>query len=133
MLGLQCCHAQKELAIAKNGEKEVVYKYNGSLCGASFAIPQIAGLFLLARQVDKDITFKDFIKNVRDLNSVNRDGMTYLDANEIISNVKNQKNITPETITSDTSKIGLQEINSVVQETNQLQYQKATPDKEVSK
>lgn len=59
--------------------------------------------------------------------------MTYLDANEIISNVKNQKNITPETITSDTSKIGLQEINSVVQETKQLQYQKETPDKEVSK
>ena len=59
--------------------------------------------------------------------------MTYLDANEIISNKKKKKNITPETITSDTSKIGLQEINSVVQETKQLQYQKATPDKEVSK
>ena len=46
---------------------------------------------------------------------------------------QNQKNITPTTITSDTSMIGLQEINSVVQETKQLQYQKTTPDKEVSK
>lgn len=46
---------------------------------------------------------------------------------------QNQKNITPATITSDTSMIGLQEINSVVQETKQLQYQKTTPDKEVSK
>ena len=45
---------------------------------------------------------------------------------------QNQKNITPATITSDTSMIGLQEINSVVQETKQLQYQKTTPDKEVS-
>lgn len=44
-----------------------------------------------------------------------------------------QKNITPATITSDASMIGLQEINSVVQETKQLQYQKTTPDKEVSK
>ena len=47
------------------------------------------------------------------------------------NNIK--KNITPATITSDTSMIGLQEINSVVQETKQLQYQKTTPDKEVSK
>ena len=46
---------------------------------------------------------------------------------------QNQKNITPATITSDTSMIGLQEINSVVQETKQLQYQKTIPDKEVSK
>lgn len=34
---------------------------------------------------------------------------------------------------SDTSMIGLQEINSVISETKQLQYQKTIPDKEESK
>lgn len=43
-----------------------------------------------------------------------------------------QKNITPETIMNDTSEIGLQEINSIVHQTKQLQYQKTTPDREVS-
>ena len=46
---------------------------------------------------------------------------------------QNQKKLTPETIMSDTSMIGLQEINSVISETKQLQYQKTIPDKEESK
>lgn len=46
---------------------------------------------------------------------------------------QNQKNITPETITSDTSMLGLQEINNVVQQTKQLQSQRTTQNKEVSK
>lgn len=40
-------------------------KYNGSFCGASYAIPQIEGLFLLERQINKDISFDEFIGKLR--------------------------------------------------------------------
>ena len=68
-----------------------VYKYNGSVCGASFAIPQIAGLFLLSRQIDKEISFDKFIEIVRDPKIINKDGMKYINAKEIINKVKENK------------------------------------------
>lgn len=43
--------------IARDGK----YKYFGT-CSASYTIPQVAGYFALARQIQKDLNFEDFIK-----------------------------------------------------------------------
>lgn len=68
-----------------------VYKYNGSVCGASFAIPQIAGLFLLSRQIDKEIRFNEFIEIIKNPQMVNKDGTNYINANEIIKKVEKNR------------------------------------------
>lgn len=73
----------------KNG----VYKYNGSVCGASFAIPQIAGLFLLSRQIDKEICFNEFIEIIKNPQMVNKDGTNYINASEIIKQVEKNRMI----------------------------------------
>lgn len=73
----------------KNG----VYKYNGSVCGASFAIPQIAGLFLLSRQIDKEIRFNEFIEIIKNPQMVNKDGTNYINASEIIKQVEKNRMI----------------------------------------
>lgn len=70
-----------------------VYKYNGSVCGASFAIPQIAGLFLLSRQIDKDIRFNEFINIIESPQMVNKDGTNYINASEIIKQVEKNRMI----------------------------------------
>lgn len=70
-----------------------VYKYNGSVCGASFAIPQIAGLFLLSRQIDKDIRFNEFINIIKSPQMVNKDGTNYINASEIIKQVEKNRMI----------------------------------------
>lgn len=70
-----------------------VYKYNGSVCGASFAIPQIAGLFLLSRQIDKDIRFNEFINIIKSPQMVNKDGTNYINANELIKQVEKNRMI----------------------------------------
>jgi hypothetical protein len=70
-----------------------VYKYNGSVCGASFAIPQIAGLFLLSRQIDKEIRFNEFIEIIKKPQMVNKDGTNYINANELIKQVKKNRMI----------------------------------------
>lgn len=75
------------ISIGKDGKKEIVEKYNGSFCGASFVISQIAGLFLKARQVDKSIGFGEFIKIAGDTAKL-KDNMRYLDAEGIITKVK---------------------------------------------
>ena len=70
-----------------------VYKYNGSVCGASFAIPQIAGLFLLSRQIDKEIRFNEFIEIIKNPQMVNKDGTNYINANELIKQVEKNRTI----------------------------------------
>ena len=74
------------ISIGKDGKKEIVDKYNGSFCGASFVISQIAGLFLKARQVDKSIGFGEFIKIAGDTAKL-KDNMRYLDSEGIITKV----------------------------------------------
>ena len=114
-----------------------IYKYNGSLCGASYAIPQIVGLFLLARQIDSSIRYDEFINIVKNPKRLNPDGMMYVDAEEICKEINERKKqiiesqevqenneqnlITPSTIEHDTQEIGLQEINYVVQEIKRKQ------------
>lgn len=75
----------------KNGEKEIAYKYNGSFCGASFVIPQIAGLFLKARQIDKSISFDKFIEFIGNTAKLNNDNMKYLDEERVLSKVFTQR------------------------------------------
>lgn len=86
----------------ENG-KEGVYKYIGSFCGASFAIPQIAGLFLLARQIDPEIKYKDFIDIVKNPERMNSDGMRYVDFKETIKEIQERKQQREETFISDES------------------------------
>lgn len=71
----------------KNGKP--VKKYNGSLFGASFAIAQVAGLFLLTRQKKKDISFKEFIKVIKDTREKNSEGVMTTTARKIVEEVKN--------------------------------------------
>ena len=126
-----------------------IYKYNGSLCGASYAIPQIAGLFLLARQIDSSIRYDEFINVVKNPNRLNPEGMMYVDAEEICKEINKRKKqviesqevqenneqnlVTPTTIEHDTQEIGLQEINDVIHEIKQYQKQKAEKKEQVSK
>ena len=73
-----------------NDDGEEVYKYNGSFCGNSFAIGQVAGLFLNARQVDKSISYGNFIKIARNTAKTNNEDMKYLDVNEFIEKLKDK-------------------------------------------
>ena len=126
-----------------------IYKYNGSLCGASYAIPQIAGMFLLARQIDSSIRYDEFMNVVKNPKRLNPEGMMYVDAEEICKEISerekqviesqevqenNEQNlVTPSTIEHDTQGIGLQEINNVVQEIKQAQKQKIETKEQISK
>lgn len=73
-----------------NDDGEEVYKYNGSFCGNSFAIGQVAGLFLKARQVDKSISYGNFIKIARNTAKTNEEKMKYLDVEEFIEKLKDK-------------------------------------------
>lgn len=128
---------------------KTIYKYNGSLCGSSYAIPQIAGLFLLARQIDSSIRYDEFINVVKNPKRLNPEGMMYVDAEEICKEINERKkqviesqevqenneqnSVTPTTIEHDTQEIGLQEINNVIHEIKQYQKQKAEKREQVSK
>lgn len=79
----------KEVTCLENG-KEGVYKYMGSFCGASFAIPQVAGLFLLARQIDKSISYDEFIEIVKNPER-EKDGMMYVDFKETLKEIYERK------------------------------------------
>ena len=68
-------------------EGNKVYKYNGSLCGNSFAICQAAGMFLLTRQIDPNIRYDGFVEIVKNQERLNSDGMMYVDTGEIINKV----------------------------------------------
>lgn len=68
--------------------KEEVYKYNGSVCGASFAIPQVAGLFAIARQIDPSIQYNEFIEIVKNPERLNSEGMMYVNPEEIVKEIQ---------------------------------------------
>lgn len=85
------CTGKTSSHMGENGE--VVYKYNGSFCGASFAIPQIAGLFLLAKQIDPSIIYDEFIEIVKNPERLNSDGMMYVDAEKIIEEISKRSKI----------------------------------------
>lgn len=74
-----------------NDDGEEVYKYNGSFCGNSFAICQVAGMFLLAKQINPNIRYDEFIEIAIDTAKTNKDNMMkYLDGKEIIEKLKDK-------------------------------------------
>lgn len=74
-----------------NDDGEEVYKYNGSFCGNSFAICQVAGMFLLAKQIKPNIRYDEFIEIAIDTAKTNKDNMMkYLDVKEIIEKLKDK-------------------------------------------
>ncbi len=68
---------------------EEIFKYNGSFCGNSFAIGQVAGMVLLAKQIKPNIRYDEFIKIAIDIAKTNED-MKYLDVNEFIEKLKDK-------------------------------------------
>lgn len=82
------CTGRTSVKIGKDGKP--VYRYNGSLCGASFAIPQVVGLFARARQIDPSIRYNEFIEIVKNPERLNPEGMMYVEPEEIIKEVKDR-------------------------------------------
>ena len=71
-----------------NDDGEEVYKYNGSFCGNSFAICQVAGLFLLARQIQPQISYDEFINTIKESQKENSEHRVYVDPKDIIEKIK---------------------------------------------
>ena len=69
------------------------YQYNGVGC-ASWSIPQVAGLYCLAKQIDKDISYDDFIKSIKETASQQKIGfsLNLLDATKLIEQNKIERN-----------------------------------------
>lgn len=82
------CTGRTSLQVEEKG-----YKYNGTLCGASFAISQVAGLFCMARQINSSIKYDEFIDIVKNPERVNSDGMMYVDVGEIMKDVAQKSKI----------------------------------------
>lgn len=59
-------------------------KFNGAICGASFAIPQLVGYFALARQMNPKMSFKNFVNKVREYAKVNSNGQLFIKPIEVI-------------------------------------------------
>lgn len=68
----------------ENGEDN--YKYWAS-CSASYTIPQVAGLFALARQVDSRIGYRNFVTACKDT-SQKVDGRMILNPTELMETIK---------------------------------------------
>lgn len=59
-------------------------KFNGAICGASFAIPQLVGYFALARQMNPTMSLKTFINKAREHAKVNSNGQLSINPIEVI-------------------------------------------------
>ena len=66
-----------------------LYKYFGT-CSASYTIPQLAGLFALAKQMCSDIRFAEFIKASRKT-AINMDGRYIIEPEGLIEEVERMK------------------------------------------
>ena len=105
-----------------NNDGEEVYKYNGSFCGNSFAIGQVAGLFLKARQIDKSISFDGFVEIASDTARENDDGMKYIDIDRVINKVqKNKIDRSMRNRTFNNQKIGKATINTPTKDKQEVE------------
>ena len=75
----------------KNGNVEESRKFNGAICGASYAIPQLVGWFVLARQMDQKISLKDFIAKTKELQHTNSKGKLYTNPREVIEKMYDER------------------------------------------
>lgn len=69
--------------------KDGVYKYFGTCC-VSYTIPQVAGIFVLAKQKYKDLTFEDFI-NLSKSTALNIDNRKVINPLNLILEVQKLK------------------------------------------
>lgn len=68
-------------------------KFNGAICGASFAIPQLVGYFALARQMNPTMSFKTFVNKAREHAKVNSNGQLFINPIEVIEQVEKNRMI----------------------------------------
>lgn len=113
--------------------EETVYKYNGSLCGASFAIPQIAGVFLLARQIDSSVRYDEFIGILKNSERLNSEGMMYVDAKEIVNEVRERRktNILESAVQATEEETRTGEINEQAQTIKSIERAKVQTQQEI--
>lgn len=98
---------------------EKVYKYNGSVCGASFAIPQVAGIFAIARQIDPSIRYDEFSEIVKNPERLNPEGMMYLDSEEVVKEIYEKSKTKGETLKGQRGK-EQQETQSTVEKNEKI-------------
>jgi len=72
------------------------YVYENALGCASWSIPQVVGLFALAKQMDNEITFEEFSQICKDTAKTNANGIKILDSVAMIKEVKYCKKIKEE-------------------------------------
>ena len=68
----------------ENGNIIESRKFNGAICGASFAIPQLVGYFALARQMNPTMSLKTFVNKAREHVKVNSNGQLSINPIEVI-------------------------------------------------
>lgn len=68
----------------ENGNIIESRKFNGAICGASFAIPQLVGYFALARQMNPTMSLKTFVNKAREHVKVNSNGQLFINPIEVI-------------------------------------------------
>ena len=71
----------------ENGNTIESRKFNGAICGASFAIPQLVGYFALARQMNPTISFENFVNKAREHAKVNSNGQLFINPIEVIEKI----------------------------------------------
>ncbi len=73
------------------------YKYENLIGSASWSIPQVVGLYALAKQIDKDLTFDEFVEITRKtLDPANIHGVRLINAPNLIKEVQHQKQVKAE-------------------------------------
>ena len=73
------------------------YKYENFIGSASWSIPQVVGLYALAKQIDKDLTFDEFVEITRKtLDPANIHGVRLINAPNLIKEVQHQKQVKAE-------------------------------------
>ncbi len=64
------------------------YKYENNLGCASWSIPQVLGLYCLAKQVNANLTFEEFVDIAHKTARENKNGTKLIDAVELVKEVK---------------------------------------------
>jgi len=67
------------------------YQYENSIGCASWSIPQVVGLYALAKQVNKETTFEDFARTCKETAQTNDKGVKILNSVEMIKQINYEK------------------------------------------
>lgn len=75
----------------ENGNIIESRKFNGAICGASYAIPQLVGYFALARQMNPTMSLKTFVNKAREYAKVNSNGQLFITPIEVIEKMSEEQ------------------------------------------